>query len=238
MIVAIMQPYFFPYIGYFQLMQAVDTFVFFDDVQYIDRGWVNRNQIPINGNPVWLTMPIRKASRRLPINKREYLLAEGALAIKRKLRSAYRTTNGISLLDSIEGLLDFNDANVARFNANLLRIIAGWLEIKCCFVCASELMTEDESLRGEARVIELCKRLGARQYINLIGGVRLYEPTHFSDSGIKLSFLRTTVPPLQTADGPKHFSIIDQLLNLELKEISHLLQKFETQPLMGNQNYS
>lgn len=233
MIVAIMQPYFFPYIGYFQLMEAVDTFVFFDDVQYIERGWVNRNQIPINGKSVWLTMPVRKDGRSLAINRREYMLEEGAPAIKRKLRSAYRKTTRISMLDSIEELLDFNDTNVAIFNANLLRTIAGWLEIKCHFVSASELIAVDANLRGEERVIELCKRLGARQYINLIGGIRLYDPTHFFDAGIKLSFLRTTVPPLQTADGSTYFSIIDHLLNLDPKEVRNLLQKFALYSSLG-----
>jgi hypothetical protein len=77
MIVAILQPYFFPYIGYFQLMQAVDVFVIYDDAQYMKGGWINRNRIRCSGKSTWLTLPVRRDSRELSINQREYLLADG-----------------------------------------------------------------------------------------------------------------------------------------------------------------
>ncbi len=226
MIVAIMQPYFFPYIGYFQLMHAVDTFVFLDDVQYIDRGWVNRNRIPVDGKPAWLTMPVRKASRALPINRREYLLDEGTPAAKRKLRAAYRQSDDHAALESIEALLGFPDANVARFNAHHLREIAGWLGIGCRFATASELL-HDEQLRGERRILELCRRLGATGYVNAIGGTALYDPANFAEAGIRLSFLRTCAPPSPCADGPAHLSVIDLLVRNGAARCRELLPRRE-----------
>lgn len=222
-----MQPYFFPYIGYFQLMQVVDTFVFFDDVQYIDRGWVNRNQIPVDGKPTWLTMPVRKASRSLPINRREYLLEEGVPALKRKLRAAYRVPQTAGTLAALEALLDFPDANVADFNVNLLCGIASWLGINSRFIRASGLMADDNGLRGEARIIELCRRLAADHYVNPIGGTGLYNPARFTDSGIKLSFLRTTVAPSLTMGGAIHFSIVDLLLKLGIQSCRGVLPRYE-----------
>jgi len=227
MIVAIMQPYFFPYIGYFQLMQVVDTFVFFDDVQYIDRGWVNRNRIPLDDKSAWLTMPVRNASRSLPINQREYLLDEGVRTIKRKLQTVYRTMDVSESFETINNLLDFTDANVAHFNAESLRDIAKRLGIRCRFVNASEVMNSQEGLRGEARVLELCKRLRARHFINPIGGVGLYTPSRFDDSEIKLSFFRTTAPPSKTTSGPMHFSIIDLMMRHGIRGCRKLLTNHE-----------
>jgi WbqC-like protein family len=80
MIVSIMQPYFFPYIGYFQLAACSDIFVFHDDVQYIKGGWVNRNRILRDGQPRWLTLPVRKGASRLTIQQRQYQLDEPVTA--------------------------------------------------------------------------------------------------------------------------------------------------------------
>ncbi len=73
MIVSIMQPYLFPYIGYFQLMASADIFVFHDDVQYIKGGWVNRNRILSSGEPCWVTLPVAARAHRLNINQRGYV---------------------------------------------------------------------------------------------------------------------------------------------------------------------
>lgn len=225
MIVAVMQPYFFPYIGYFQLMQAVDIFIFFDNVQYIDRGWVNRNRIRSHEQARWLTLPVGKASRSRSINEREYLLSAGVPAIKRKLEGAYPSYSDSSAGELIDDLLDYRISNVAAFNANLLVQLALDLGIKCQFVTASEL-GDTSHLRGENKVIALCKQAGATHYINPIGGAQLYSAPMFLNAGIQLSFLETTCRPAQLASDNVHLSIIDNMLRCDKDSVCHDLRQY------------
>ena len=213
MIVAIMQPYFFPYIGYFQLMHAVDTFVFFDDVQYIERGWVNRNRIALHGEGCWLTFPVVKASRTFHINKRYYIENDEVInRLERQINAAYHAfARHAAAIANIAGLLRFDDTNVARYNANLLMELGRQLQTDCTFAFSSQIAKPD-GLKGEAKVIALCRALGATQYVNPIGGHELYDPENFRKAGLKLSFLKTRVPPLSLSAGPQHLSIIDSLM--------------------------
>ena len=226
MIVAVMQPYFFPYIGYFQLMHAVDTFVFFDDVQYIDRGWVNRNRIPLGGKVAWLSMPVVHADRGLAINQRQYLLDTGAKSILQKIEAAYPRKKEQEEARLIVELISFKNPNVAKFNANLLRRIAELLEIKCEFLYSSEILNQC-SLRGPERIIEVCKILNASDYINPIGGLSLYNSQMFENENIKLSFLRTTATSCTIGGEPIHFSIIDKLINIDKESIATGLPNYE-----------
>lgn len=228
MIVAIMQPYFFPYIGYFQLMHAADVFVFLDDVQYIDRGWVNRNQIQLEGRLAWLTMPVEKAGRDLSINQRKFLLEQGVDPIKRKLQAAYRNELASPGWRLTVNLLDFPLANVAGFNENLLSTIAAELNIHCELLVSSRLGIEP-GLRGQDRIIAVCRRLKATHYINPIGGLALYDGQRFLDAGIRLSFLRTTSIPSQSEQGHVHLSIIDDLIRAGVPAVRSKLAEFTLQ---------
>lgn len=226
MIVAIMQPYFFPYIGYFQLMHAVDAFVFFDDVQYIDRGWVNRNRIPLAGKSTWLSMPVIHAERTLAINQREYLLDVGAGKILRKIEAAYKNAAARDEAGFIADLIGFRDPNVASFNANLLERLAGWLGIDCTFQRSSQILGPC-ALKGEDRLIAICTQLGATEYVNPIGGITLYDPRRFRAEGVDLTFIKTTTPPTASPTGDIHYSIIDLLMRLGLSRTRSLLLEYE-----------
>lgn len=226
MIIAVMQPYFFPYIGYFQLMHAVDTFVFFDDVQYIDRGWVNRNRIPLGGKAAWLSMPVAHANQKLPIKDRQYLVEKGAKPIQQKIRSAYPKPLQRAGLTLIEDLLFFSEKNVADYNGNLLRSVANHLGMSCNFMTSSKILGEC-SLRGPERIIEICKTLNATDYINPIGGLSLYDSQMFEDKNIKLSFLKTMVTPCTISGESMHFSIIDKIINFDKECIAAELSNYE-----------
>lgn len=226
MIVAVMQPYFFPYIGYFQLMHAVDTFVFFDDVQYIDRGWVNRNRIPLARKAAWLSMPVAHANQKLPIKDREYLIDKGAKPIQKKIMSAYPKPSQKDGLGLIEDLLFFGERNVADYNGNLLKSIATHLGVKCNFMTSSMILGECR-LRGPERIIEICKILNASEYINPIGGSSLYDKQQFNNENLKLSFLKTTAAPCTISGEPIHFSIIDKIINADKDSIYSELSDYE-----------
>lgn len=228
--VAIMQPYFFPYIGYLQLMAAVDTFVFLDDVQYIERGWVNRNRIRLREKTHWLGCAVRAASRSLAINQREYLLQDerhGIPAVLAKLHSGYSRAphyqEGMALLGE---LLAFPDANVARFNENLLRGLAQSLGLECSFCRSSELELSD-GLRGEERIIDIAQRVGARRYINPIGGRPLYQSENFEAAGVELRFLRTQVEGQVLGDKQEQLSAIDWLMMRGCEGIQARLADFD-----------
>lgn len=212
MIVAIMQPYFFPYIGYFQLMAAVDAFVILDDVQYVERSWVNRNRIRRDGESEWLTMPVRKGSRSELINQRHYVLGYAKDKVARKIANSYRKAPGFAAVNAqILSTIDDAETNVAKLNARLLTAVAELLGVRSTLMFSSEIRGY-ERLAGQPGIIDICRRVGASRYVNAIGGARLYKEAEFADSGVGIRFLRTRVSPVTLASGPEYLSIIDDLM--------------------------
>ncbi len=226
---SIMQPYLFPYIGYFQLMSACDTFVIFDDVQYIRRGWVNRNRILVNGEPHWITMPVESADYYLPINQRKYLLDDRlALRLRRRIAGAYATAPQFdSVMPIIDEILSYEDDNVARFNTNLLKCIASYIGIQTPIRISSSI-DKDNSLSGQGLVIDLCRRLGASGYINPIGGTELYQSSRFSVYGMELRFLNSMADEYAQYENThvKALSIIDVLMFNDQEAIKSMLSQY------------
>lgn len=231
MIVGIMQPYFFPYIGYFQLMSAVDCFVFHDDVQYIKGGWINRNRILVDEQPSWVTLPVEKASHDFAINSRRYQLENKAtLSIQRQVSGAYRNAPlFLEVADLMAQFLSFDDANVAEFNRHHLIGLARMLGLSCQFFRSSDI-EKNHTLKGQDRVIDICKSLGATHYINPIGGLDLYAERDFANAGMQLTFLKAR-PTEYMQFGRDHvpfLSIVDVLAFNSLQEIIALLSNYET----------
>jgi hypothetical protein len=228
MIAAIMQPYFFPYIGYFQLMKAVDVFVFYDDVQYMKGGWVNRNRIRVNDEPVWLTFPVERLGLASLINDRRYLIDETTIAkFSGVLEAAYAKAPGYQeVAPVVRSLLKFDNLNVAAFNANLLTALARTLDIRCRFLMASAV-GKPANLKGKERVIDICRRLNATRYVNAIGGTDLYQPGDFERLGLQLSFLRTTAAPASFCGEPIHLSILDTLMCNGFAHTGEMMTQYE-----------
>jgi len=225
-----MQPYFFPYIGYFQLMRHVDRFVIYDDVQYMKGGWINRNRILHDGKPQWITVPVRRDRLTLPINQRYYLLDEHEIkCIKRRLWSCYSNSDRFDeAIRFINGLLESYDLNVATFNTRLLVSLAARLGITCELLISSEL-PKRENLTGQERVIDICRLLGADNYLNPIGGAHLYEASAFEKAGVRLEFIRTRPLSYQQAGQPHvpFLSIIDVLMFNSEKDILSLMNQYD-----------
>lgn len=211
MIAAIMQPYFFPYIGYFQLMAAVDTFVLLDDVQYVNRSWMNRNRIRFDGRAVWLSMPVEAGPRSANINERNYVLeARGALL--RKVDAAYRGARyHPECRELLARILSYPEPNVAAFNAHLLEAVSDSLGARPRMLRSSTLRGVNRA-RGQDGILEICKLLGVSCYVNPIGGVGLYDESVFEQAGITLRFLRTLAPLDPLMDGEAHLSVIDAMM--------------------------
>lgn len=227
--VAIMQPYFFPYIGYFQLIATSDVFVLHDDVQYIKGGWVNRNRILLNGEDRIVTLPVQKGAYDLPINARSYVQdAQPYKDIINLIQPAYSKAPFFQqVFPLLNDILMSADKNVARFNENLIRRIADYLGIKSKIIVSSD-MEKNNSLAGELRVLEICKRLNATDYTNPIGGTALYHHETFNKQGIALHFLEAqNVRYQQRGEVWLPFlSIIDVMMELEPLAIQHHLMQF------------
>jgi len=236
MIVAIMQPYFFPYIGYFQLLAASDLFVFYDDVQFIKGGWVNRNRVLVKGGAEWITYPIAHASYSLPINARHYLVGDKlATRMINRLRNAYRWAPHFDeTMTLVEEVMAVKTSNVADFNIHLLRVIAAHLGIRTAAITASSLGPKDVSLGAEQVVVDMCRRLGATHYVNAEGGRSLYHRGAFETHGIDLAFLQCDAQPYAQFGEPfvPSLSIIDVLMFNTPQRIRQMLGQFQLLPAL------
>ena len=188
--IAIMQPYFFPYIGYWQLMNAVDQFVLYDNIQYTKKGWINRNRFLRDGNAIYFSLPIKKDSDYLNICDR--YLTDGfekeASKILRQIKSAYkRAPHFIDAFDLFEDCLIYKNKNLFEFLHNSIIKIKKYLAVDTEIIVSSYIKC-DHSLKSGDRVKEICKALGADRYLNPIGGMKLYSKEDFNDSGICINF--------------------------------------------------
>ena len=188
-----MQPYFFPYIGYFQLMNAADEFVIYDNIQYTKKGWINRNRILVNGQDSYITLPLKSDSDFLNIVDRT--LSDSwqseKLKLLNRIKSSYlKAPYFENVFPLITSVILFEDHNLFRFIENSLLVIKNYLDISTLLITSSKLDI-DSSLKSENKVISISQSRSASMYINLIGGVELYSQINFRDAGIQLHFLKT-----------------------------------------------
>lgn len=189
--VAIMQPYLFPYIGYFQLIDAVNTFVIYDDVQYMKRGWINRNNILINNEKRLFTVELNGASTEK--NIKDITIKDDFVKFKKTLNANYAKApyfaDTIALMDKI---FSFPDKNLAKFVGNSIVEIARYLELPTDFMYSSDI-SKDKELKAQDKIIAICKELDAEVYINSFGGQELYNKDDFKNENIILNFIKPEI---------------------------------------------
>jgi hypothetical protein len=186
---AIMQPYFVPYVGYFQLMAAVDVFVVYDDIKYTKKGWINRNRILVEGRDMYLTLPLRADSDALDVRERELADSFDPDKLLRRLDASYRKAPHFAeTMPLCERIVRYPERNLFAFLWHSIGCIADHLAIDTSRVVSSSLGVDRGAL-GAERVIAICHALHADQYINPIGGVSLYSRQHFAAAGLRLDFL-------------------------------------------------
>jgi hypothetical protein len=212
--VAVMQPYFFPYAGYFQLLSAVDLFVFLEDAAFIKKGWINRNTILLGERPHLVTVPVRDASQNRTIQDTE--VAADAAWTRRTLRTletAYRGAPHFEpVLELVSSVLTAGHRSIASLARASVDTVAGFLGIATR--TESSTAYGNASLRGEERIVDICMREGATRYVNPIGGLELYRAASFEARGIELRFLRSGDVRYQQRgdDFVPRLSIIDVLM--------------------------
>ena len=225
--IAIMQPYLLPYIGYFQVMSAVDEYVIYDDVNYIKGGWINRNNILTNGDKRMFTFGVFGASSNKRINELE--LTGDYVNFQKVLSDAYiGAPYEIEVQALISRICAYESNNLALFVGNSLREVANYIGITTKIVYSSDLK-KDVNLRGQEKVIAICKELSADMYINAIGGQELYSKEEFFRQGISLNFLKTIFIEYKQFDNNfiPGLSIIDLLMFNPVEKIRHMLESYE-----------
>jgi hypothetical protein len=191
--IAIMQPYFFPYIGYFQLINSVDEFIIYDNIQYSKGGWINRNRILVDSKDDYLTLPLKKDSDLLNVDQR-FLADTWQTDRKKMLNKVFECYRKAPYLDHvypfIEKCLCIEEKNLFKFVFNSIKETLLYLTINTKITVSSTIGIDHE-LRSEDKVLEICKAMKASYYINPIGGLELYNRETFNANGINLQFQKS-----------------------------------------------
>jgi hypothetical protein len=229
---AIMQPYLFPYIGYFQLIEATDKFVFYDDVTYIKQGWINRNKILVNNGEVLFTVPLANSSSNVLI--KDVKINSKLFPIWRE--KFYKTIEMnykkapyfASTFELITNILSVDCETISELAKNSVITISNFVRIQTEFVWTSSDYRNIE-LKSKARVIDICKLEKASTYINPIGGQALYSKDEFLNEKIKLDFVK----PVNyfynqfSKDFVPWLSIIDIIMFNSIDEVNKILNSYE-----------
>ncbi len=225
----IMQPYFLPYMGYWQLLAAVDAFVVYDNIQYTKKGWINRNRFLQNGHDELFTIPLRKDSDYLDVRQRSLSEDFRRDKLLNQFAASYRKAPRFhEVFPLVTAIVQAPCDNLFDYVANSIRAVAGHLGIATPIVVSSTVAI-DHSLRAEHKVIALCTALGAGRYLNAIGGQELYSKPAFAERGIELSFIRTK--PIEYQQFGQAFvpnlSILDVLMFNDRDAIRAMIDAYD-----------
>lgn len=219
--VAVMQPYLFPYIGYFQLISSCNTFVFLDDVRWIKNGWINRNKIWSRDHEDWLTVPVEKIHLTDRIFDVKIADPNYKLRLLAKLKHAYWDAPNLELvLDLVNNL---------KQTSSIMELVEDSLSKLMFLIFGNNHITQRSAnittvnTKAEGRVIHLCRYLNAANYVNMEGGKFLYSKENFAAEGIDLKFVTPNTPSYRIDNSgnpvPGHLSILDMLAYLDMEDV-------------------
>lgn len=229
--VALMQPYFFPYIGYFQLINAVDEFILYDDVQWMKSGWINRNRILENGEPAYITLPVKNTSSKRLISETFFVdsIDDKEEEIVERLEIAYKDAPyKDDIIAIIKKIFSIQTETVVPLLMNSLKEICDYLGINTILRLSSEI-EKTEGLRAQDRVIDIVKRSQGTDYVNALGGKELYDKATFLNNGINLWFIKNNAAQYRQGDAAyiPNLSILDVLMFNSKEEVKKMLNEVE-----------
>jgi hypothetical protein len=228
--IGIMQPYLFPYIGYFQLIREVDIFVLLDNVSYIKKGWINRNRIIINGNEYMFTIPLKNSSQNKMI-KDIQIVSDNKWKEKflKTIEYGYKKAPYFkNTFPIICEIINNTESYLSRFIYNSLLLLGKYLKIDTTIIKSSSKY-ENDNLKAEHKIIDICKKEKADHYVNPIGGLEFYDKQSFYDNRIKISFLKTKEIHYKQLCNYfiQNLSIIDVMMNNSPLAIGNMLEQYE-----------
>jgi len=227
--IAIMQPYLFPYIGYFQLINAVDKFVILDDVNYINKGWINRNRILVNGKEYLFTVPLKKSSQNKLIFECELADDKWKQKLIRTIEMNYKKAPFFCQnFEIIKTIIDYNEINLSKYLCNQIEVLCNYLNITTEIVKTS-LYYNNSHLKAQEKIMDICKKEKTDVYINAFGGQKLYSKEYFKENNIEIKFIKSN--PITYKQFNNEFvpwlSIIDVMMFNSKEEIKEMLNKYE-----------
>ena len=227
---AIMQPYFFPYIGYFQLINSVDKFVFYNDVNYIKSGWINRNNILVNGEKKYFTLKLRGASSFKKINQIGISDRNNKL-----LKTLFQSYSKAPYFDKVYPIIE--DVFSSITHNSLISEIAAisviktseYLDLKTIFEFSSQKYYDTKDFEKAERLINICKLNNINTYINAVGGKELYSKQEFTKNEIDLCFLKSKIIEYKQFGNKfiPYLSIIDVMMFNSPEVILKMLNNYE-----------
>ena len=223
--VAIMQPYFLPYVGYYQLIASVDQFIIYDNIKYTKKGWINRNRFLQNGNDAIFTIPLKNDKDLLNICEREISDNFDREKLLRSFVGAYHKAKYFEqTIHLLSEIVHYEDKNLFNYIHHSLEETCRHLGITTKITVSSSIEI-DHTLQAEEKVLALCTALGAKEYINAIGGVNLYSRDCFQNHGIKLRFIQSRMPAYAQFGGDfvSSLSIIDLMMFNSIETLSDSL---------------
>ena len=232
MTLGIMQPYFLPYIGYWQLLSTVDKFVIYDNIQFTKKGWIHRNRILINGIDKMFTLPLKKDSDFLNINER-YLSDDSKKQIIKTLRVIENSYSKAPFFQTvypvIENIFLYDNKNLFEYIINSINIVKKYLNIETDIIISSSIDIDHKTLKGKNKVLAICDRLSTKTYINAIGGKDLYNVNEFKKNGIELKFLQTNNISYKQFKNEfvPNLSIIDIMMFNPVSDIKEMLNLYK-----------
>lgn len=225
-----MQPYLFPYIGYFQMINAVDVFVFYDDVNFIKGGWINRNRMLISGSDKLFTVPLKDASsfkliKDVEINNEVPAYSKILTTIAQSYKKAPFFSEVFPIIESVFRSPSSTIGDLAKLS---IQAVNDYLGITTVLKRSSVDFADTKGMERAERLIAVCKQTGAEKYINAIGGQELYTKEYFASQGIDLKFIKSEPIAYKQFDNEfvPWLSIIDVLMFNSVEEIQVILNKY------------
>lgn len=226
----IMQPYLFPYLGYWQMIAAADIFVLFDDVNFIKRGWINRNNILLNGVAHLFTLPLMDATQNKLIN--EISITHNNKEKQKILKTievAYKKAPYFEdIFPLIISVMTYEYRDLTRFLLHHFEVIFAYLDVKTKLICSSAI-EKDNTLKAQEKIIDICRRLNTTHYLNAIGGQALYEKDRFKQEHMTLNFIKMRnihYPQFKNQFVP-YLSIIDVLMFNNRETVKQMLTEYD-----------
>lgn len=225
-----MQPYFLPYIGYWQLINAVDEYVIYDDVNFIKGGWINRNRFLIQGKAKYFNVQMKGASSFKKINE---VLVDDSSVWRKNLLSTFsmaykKAPYFLDVFPLIEEIVSCQEDVLSTYVINSILKISKYLNIDTRFLISSNIEKNYE-LHGQDRVLDICKRLRATSYYNAMGGEKIYSRDIFIRNNIELFFLEPDTCQYRQYknDFVENLSILDVMMFNPKEDILRMLAAFK-----------
>lgn len=227
-----MQPYLFPYIGYYQLINTVDKFIVYDDVNFIKQGYINRNSILVNGKPYRYAVPLENQSSFSKINETMINHKIYEKWKKNFLKTIVQSYNKAPFFNEvfliIKNTFEIDNNNLSVLSTNSLKNISNYIGIKTVFEDSSSIY-HNQNLSAQNRVLDICEKENATVYVNTIGGIELYSKKYFLEKKIKLYFIMSNT--INYNQFHKEFvgnlSIIDVLMFNDINTVKKFITNCE-----------